>query len=67
MKIFVDSISKEMDVLPQAVLDEVVHVVPCSYKGCKGKVHFLYKQSSDGSAVVCDKCNRSIIFKEIEA
>lgn len=67
MKVFVDSISNHINELPASVLDEVIHVVPCSYKGCKGKVHFLHKQSLDGSAVICDRCNRSIIFKEAEA
>lgn len=64
MKIFIDDSMNDMDdLLPENMLDEVVHEIICGHKGCNGKLNFLSKQIEDGSAVICNKCHRATIFK----
>lgn len=67
MKIFLDPLKSDVEsFLPESFFDSIVNKVPCSHEGCKGSIYYLLKQTQDGSALICNKCKRSVIVKLTE-
>jgi hypothetical protein len=67
MKIFVKESGKELDeLMPEELLNFAINEVQCISKECTGKVHYLLKQTFDGSVAICPKCKKAISFKHLE-
>lgn len=66
MKIIMDLLKNAPEeALPADFFESLTNEVPCPNTECSGKIQYILKQTHDGSAVVCNTCQKAIIIKTI--